>query len=228
MSLSKRLQAIANLVRENSIVADIGTDHGYIPKYLIDENISKMVIASDISQKSLEKTIDYVNNLGYSRIIPRVGNGLEIIKSYEVDTIILSGMGGLLIKDILNADKEKTSSTSNFILQPNVASKELRQYLMDNNFIIMDEDLVKEDGKFYEIIYAKKGKGYIACEIHYEISEKLIENRHPLLKEYIDFKINSVNKIIDNLMDKTTEKSISRIDELKKIRKSYEQLLEEY
>src|SRR5690625_4058622 len=137
MKLSKRLQAIADFVPANTIVADIGTDHGYIPRYLIDQTISKMIIAADISYKSLKKTIDYVNDFSYSRIIPRVGNGLEVIKPFEVDTVILSGMGGLLIKEILDSDKEKTSSITNFILQPNIASKELRKYLVGNNFVII-------------------------------------------------------------------------------------------
>lgn len=227
MKLSKRLQAIANLVPKNSIVADIGTDHGYIPKYLIDMNISKMVIASDISYNSLEKTISYVENLGYSRIIPRVGNGLETIKHFEVDTVILSGMGGLLIKEILDDNRTKSSSITNFILQANMASKELRHYLMETNFLIIDEELVYEDGKYYEIIYCKKGKDHINKEIYFEISEKLIEKKHPLLKEYIEFKINSVNKIIENLKDKTTEKSINRMNELMNNKESYQQVLEE-
>lgn len=227
MKLSKRLQAIADFVPLNAIVADIGTDHGYIPKYLIDMDISKVVVASDISYNSLEKTIEYVNNLAYARIIPRVGNGLETIKPFEVDTVILAGMGGLLIQEILDSDRDKTSSITNFILQPNIASKELRHYLMDHNFVIMDEDLVKEDGKYYEIIHAKKGKGCIKKDIYYEIGERLIEKRHPLLKEYIEFKIHSVHKIIETLKDKTTEKAMNRMNELKKKKESYQQVLEE-
>lgn len=227
MNLSKRLQTIVNLVPTNTIVADIGTDHGYIPRYLIDMNISKMVIATDISHKSLEKTIEYVNKFNYSRIIPRVGNGLEVIKPFEVDTVILSGMGGLLIKDILDSDRSKTSSITNFILQPNIASKELRQYLMDNNFKITDEDLVKEDGKYYEVIYAKKGKGFIKNDIYLEIGGQLRDKKHPLLKEYIEFKLNNVNKIIENLKDKTTEKSVNRVEELQNLKMSYTQVIEE-
>lgn len=227
MKLSKRLQAIADLVAEKTIVADIGTDHGYIPKYLIDKNISKMVIAADISYNSLKKTIDYVNNYNYSKIIPRVGDGLDVIKPFEVDTAIISGMGGILIKEILDKDKNKTSTITNFILQPNIGSSELREYLIENNFKIIDEDLVKEDGKYYEIIYAKKGKDFIGKNIYLEIGKKLIEKNHPLLEEYIEFKINSIKKIVEQLKDKTTEKSVNRIKELKETKKSYQQLLEE-
>lgn len=227
MKLSKRLQAIANLVANNSIVADIGTDHGYIPKYLIDMNISKKVIATDISIKSLEKTIEYIRDLSYSRIVPRVGNGLEVIKPFEVDTLIISGMGGLLIKEILDSRRDITSSINNLILQPNIASEELRQYLMDRNFKIIDEDLVKEDGKYYEIIFAKTGKDFIDKEYYFEIGKKLIEKKHPLLREYIEFKMKNMDKIIDSLADKTSEKASDRMEELEKHRKSYLEILEE-
>lgn len=227
MNLSKRLQAIANLVPNNSIVADIGTDHGYIPKYLIDMNISKKVIATDISIKSLEKTIEYVRDFNYSRIVPRVGNGLEVIKPFEVDTLIISGMGGLLIKEILDSRRDITSSINNLILQPNIASEELRQYLMDMNFKIIDEDLVKEDGKYYEIIFAKRGKDFIDKEYYFEIGKKLIEKKHPLLREYIEFKMKNMDKIIDSLADKTSEKASDRMEELEKHRKSYLEILEE-
>ncbi len=86
------------------------------------------------------------------------GDGLEPIRPFEVDTVIIAGMGGLLIRDILDKDKTKRDSITYFILQPNIASRELREYLYENNFEIIDESLVKEDGKFYEIIYAKKRK----------------------------------------------------------------------
>lgn len=227
MKLSKRLQAIADFVPRNSIVADIGTDHGYIPRYLMDKGISKIVIASDISKPSLKKTIEYVESFNYERIDPRVGDGLDVIKPFEVDTIILSGMGGLLIKEILDSNREKTSSINNFILQPNIASKELRQYLLATNFRIIDEDLVKEEDKYYELIYAKKGKDHIENDNYYEVGKKLIENKHPLLKEYIDFKIDKINQIMEQLKDKTSEKSISRMEELKKKKKSYEEILKE-
>src|SRR5699024_6472955 len=129
--------------------------------------------------------------------------------------------------EILDSDKEKTSSITNFILQPNIASKELRKYLVGNNFVIIDENLVKEDGKYYEIIYAKKGKDYINNDIYYEISKDLIEKKHPLIKEYIEFKIDNSIKIIDSLEDQTSEKSVDRMNQLKRNQASYQQVLEE-
>jgi tRNA (adenine22-N1)-methyltransferase len=217
MNLSNRLEKIANFVPKNTIVADIGCDHGYIPIYLIKNNISKKIIAIDISENSIRKTIENVkiNNLEKDIDI-RVGDGLDKILSYEVDTVIIAGMGGLMIRDILDKDKKKTNSITNFILQANIASKELRKYLYENNFEIIDEGLVKEGDKFYEIIHARRGKDFVTKDIYYEIGEKLIINKNPLLKEYINYKIKVIGGILFELEGVKTEKAINRKKELNK------------
>lgn len=226
MKLSNRLQKIADFVPHNSITADIGTDHGYIPRYLIEENISKLVIASDVSQGSLDKTISYIHELKLEdKVIPRLGDGLEVLKPFEVDTLVIAGMGGLLIRDILDKDKEVTDSINHFILQPMVASKELREYLLNKGFKILDEDLVFEDDKYYEIIYAKKGKDLIEKEIYYEISPILIKKKHPLLSNFLRSKIESVENIILELKDKNTHKSKEKFHELADLLEDYKEVL---
>jgi len=226
MKLSNRLQAIANFIPKNSLVGDIGTDHGYIPMHLIENGISKKVIASDVSQGSLNKTISYIHDLNYNeKVIARLGDGLECFKPFEIDTVVIAGMGGLLIRDILNKDINLTNTITNFILQPMVASNDLREYLCKNNFEIVDEDLVKEDDKYYEIIFAKKGKENIDKEIYYEISKLIIGKRHPLLKEFIEHKIKLSTSILNNLEDKTSDKSRIRYDELNKIIHDYQEVL---
>ncbi len=226
MKLSKRLQTIASLVPLNSITADIGTDHGYIPRFLIEENISKLVIASDVSQGSLDKTISYIDELNLSnKVIPRIGDGLEVLKPFEVDTVVIAGMGGLLIRDILDKSRDITNSITHFVLQPMVASKELREYLLNNGFIILDEELVYEDEKFYEIIYAKKGKDLVEKDIHYEISRILIEKKHPVLLDFLRAKVHSVEQIISSLEGKDTEKSKEKLKELTELVEKYKEVL---
>ncbi|WP_353096064.1 class I SAM-dependent methyltransferase [Tissierella praeacuta] len=228
MKLSERLLAIANLVPKNSIVADIGTDHGYIPTYLIENKISKKVIGTDISKGSLDKIIEYVKELGFEdKVDTRLGDGLDVIKPYEVDTLIIAGMGGLLIRDILEKHKKTSDTIIDFILQPMVASKELRQYLIENNFEIIKEELVKEDNKYYEIIHAQKGKYFLEKEIYYEISPILIKDKHPLLKEFVESKIISAKKIAKGLEGMETDKSKERYMELNKIIKDYEEVFVE-
>ena len=215
MRLSDRLQAIADLIPKNTIVADIGTDHGYIPIYLIEKGISKRVIATDISGNSLNKIVESIEGTRYRRDIDaRIGDGLEPIKPFEVDTVVIAGMGGLLIRDILDGDKYKRDSIVNFILQPNVAAKELRMYLYENNFRIVDEVLVKEDNRFYEVILAERGKAYVEGDIYYEVGERLLSNADPLLKEFIYNRIDIKEGILRKLERKETQRSIDRRREL--------------
>lgn len=228
MKLSERLMSIANFVPKNSIVADIGTDHGYIPAYLIENKISKKVIGTDISKGSLDKIIEYIKELRFEdKIDTRLGDGLEVIKPYEVDTVIIAGMGGLLIRDILENHRKVSDSIIDFILQPMVAQKELREYLIENNFEIIGEELVKEENKYYEIIHARKGKSLIEKEVYYEISPILIRNKHPLLKEFVENKIGAANKILTEIEGLQTEKSKERYLELTNAVKEYREVLEE-
>ncbi|MFA5575733.1 MAG: class I SAM-dependent methyltransferase [Tissierellaceae bacterium] len=228
MKLSQRLLGIASLVPENSIVADIGTDHGYIPAYLIQNTISKKVIGTDISSGSLEKIIDYMGQLGIEdKVDTRLGDGLGPIRSYEVDTVIIAGMGGMLIRDILESDTSKTDSIVNFILQPMVAAKELRHYLIDNSFEIVKEELIEEDKRFYEIILARKGKSLVDKEIYYELSPLLIKERHRLLKGFIDYKLKESQKILGELEFKDSERSKDRLIEIRKQISAYKEVLGE-
>lgn len=226
MILSNRLMEIYKFIPQNSIVGDIGTDHGYLPVYLMENKKSKLVIATDISEKSLDKIVKYVEDKKLKEdIITRLGDGLDVIKPFEIDTLVVAGMGGLLIRDILEKNKEVTNSIVNFIFQPMIASKELREYLIENKFKIVDESLAREGDKFYEIIYAKKELSYIEDEIYFEISNKLIEKKHPLLKEFLNFKIRKQDEIIDKLKDGISPKSIERHKELIEKNKKYQEIL---
>lgn len=228
MKLSNRLMEIINLIPHNSIVGDVGTDHGYIPAYLIENNISKYVIATDISKGSLQKAVDYAKELNLEeKIETRLGNGLEVYKPFEVDTLIIAGMGGLLIRDILNNNLEITNSITNFIFQPMIAGEELREYLLNNNFKIVKESLAREDNKFYEIIYAKRGLQHIGDDIYYEIGISLIEDKHPLLEEFLKFKINAAFNILKGLDGVTTEKAVERSRELLCKIEKYKEVLEQ-
>jgi tRNA (adenine22-N1)-methyltransferase len=228
MKLSNRLKEIVRLTPQNSIVGDIGTDHGYIPAYLIQNNISKYIIATDISQGSLNKAIEYVKiaNLE-NKIETRLGNGLEILQPFEIDTVIIAGMGGLLIKEILEKNQNMTDSITNFIFQPMIASRELRDYLIHNKFKIIEESLAKEDDKFYEIIYAKKGLDFVDKDIYFEIGKSLIMEKHPLLKEFLQNKIQSALNIIEDLEETPSEKGRARYEELTEKIKDYKEVLTE-
>ncbi|MBC7087170.1 MAG: SAM-dependent methyltransferase [Tissierellales bacterium] len=227
MKLSKRLQSLINYVPQNSIVADIGTDHGYVPCALIENGISKYVIATDVSQNSLSKTTELIDTkLFKDKITTRVGNGLEPIKPFEVDTVIIAGMGGTLISEILNQNLKKADTYINFILQPMVASTELRIFLNNNGFEIIDEDLVEEDDFIYEIIFAKRGLEFIGDDIYFEISNKLINKKHHLLEKFISKKIEQCIDVKKELEDHLySQKANERYDEIEHKILKYKEVL---
>ena len=226
MNLSPRLKKIVDFVPKNSIVADIGTDHGYVPKHLVDEGISKRVIATDISKGSLQKTIDYIREENLEEDIQaRLGDGLEPIKPFEVDTAIVAGMGGILITEILTRSMTTAKSINTLILQPMVGSVELRRFLHESGFMIVDEDLVREGDKYYEVIVAKCGLQKFANDLSYEISPVLLEKNNPLTRELIENRLRINENIMESLRDNPGEKSRDRLLELEKIVRDYREVL---
>lgn len=158
--LTDRLQLIADQIEKGETMADIGTDHGFLPLYLWEKGISPSVIMCDISLPSLDKAISAAaEHEDRSGLDFRAGDGLKVIETAEVDAVVIAGMGGLLIRDILAEDMDKSRSISKYVLQPRNNSGQLRYWLTANNFEICSNLLVRE-GKFIcEVIVAKPIKG---------------------------------------------------------------------
>lgn len=218
MKLTDRLLKIASLVTKGKKVADIGTDHGYIPVYLLNKGDIDYAILADVNKGPLENAKKEVRHNGLmDKVDLRLGSGIEVLEKNEVDEIIIAGMGGILISELLEAKKEVAHSLDKLILQPMQAQNELRKYLLNNGYEILDEVLVKEDFRLYEIIIAKytSKNTKIEDEIFYEVGKKLIENKDPLLTEFIDKKIFMYNSIIKKIEDKTGENINKKIKESK-------------
>ena len=143
-----------------------------------------------------------------------MGNGLSILKPKEFDTIIIAGMGGLLISEILNNSKEIAQDLDTLILQPMQAQSELREYLTRNNFIIKKDILVKEGYHIYEIIVAKPGKQEVTDPIYYEIGFYIDSNPGPLAMEFIDRKIKTTREIMRNIGENASESSAEKLKEM--------------
>ncbi|WP_270939902.1 tRNA (adenine(22)-N(1))-methyltransferase [Romboutsia lituseburensis] len=218
MKLTDRLLKIASLVTKGKKVADIGTDHGYIPVYLLNKGDIDYAILADVNKGPLENAKKEVRHNGLmDKVDLRLGSGIEVLEKNEVDEIIIAGMGGILISELLEAKKEVAHSLDKLILQPMQAQNELRKYLLNNGYEILDEVLVKEDFRLYEIIIAKytSKNTQVEDEIFYEVGKKLIENKDPLLNEFIDKKIFMYNSIIKKIEDKTGENINKKIKESK-------------
>lgn len=225
MKLTARLEKIVDQIEIGDRVADIGTDHGYIPIYLLKNKISPFVIAGDINIKPLNSAENNIKIYDLSNNIEtRLGNGLSILKPEEVDTVIIAGMGGLLISELLDSSKEVVKKLKTLILQPMQAQSELRKYLIKNNFIIEKDILIKEDNHIYEIILAKPGKQEVLKEIYYEIGFHIESNPKSLAIEFIDKKIRTTKIIIQSISNNASESSIKKLKEMKNKLKELEEV----
>jgi len=195
INLTPRLLAAARKVDKGERIADIGTDHGYVPIYLILSGVAGRAIACDINEGPLMRAYENIKKYDLcDKIELRLSDGFSNIGKDEADTALILGMGGLLIARIL--DNSRHTGIDTFILQPMQAQSKLREYLYNNNFVILDEELAMEGDKIYTIIKAVRGTPKKVEKVYYHIGEKLIENRDPLLSLLLDRKINEYEKII--------------------------------
>ncbi len=208
MELSKRLMKIASYVENCQSIGDIGTDHGYIPIYLVKNKICEKAIASDINKGPIEKAKTNIRFEGLSKNIKcLLGPGLQPIKIGEVNGVIIAGMGGNLTRDIIVKDIEKVKLYDFLILQPAQNPEVLREYLYNNNFEIINEDLVFDEGKFYELFKVKYNENTkkinIEDKIFYEVSPILLENKNSLVDSYLHAKIERYENIINYIKEDT-------------------------
>lgn len=230
MELSKRLNWIIEKLDKVDVIMDVGTDHGYIPIYLVKNNIASKVIASDINKDPLKKAeinaaLDGVSN----KIDLRLGAGLVPLKNKEANAVIIAGMGGNLVRDILENDFNKVKNLEYLILQPAQNPEVLRKYLYNSDYEIIDEDICLDEGKYYEIFKVKYKKGdYITLEdIFYEISPAILNKKSPIFKSYIENKIDKNEKVIGFIKD-NTEHAIERKNELKEKNQRLKKLLQNF
>jgi len=224
--MTPRLLTVAQMVKESSSVADIGTDHAYVPVYLVLNNMTNKALAMDINKGPLMRAEENILKFSLTdKIKTRLSNGLSELLDNEVDTVIIAGMGGVLINSILDADKDRLSSVKNYILQPMTAIEETRKYLAENGFKIVDEKLAKEDNKIYTIISAVPGTMKIESEIYYYIGECLLRNRDEILPELIEGKIYEYGKAVASMKNATNDETKKKSDyfeyllcELKKLK----------
>ncbi|OCA92527.1 tRNA (adenine(22)-N(1))-methyltransferase [Pseudobacillus wudalianchiensis] len=156
--LSKRLMAVAARIPAQAVMADIGSDHAYLPCYAINKGLAVKAIAGEVADGPLQAAEQQVKAAGLEgEIDVRKGNGLEVISAGEVDCVTIAGMGGTLITSILNEGKEKLEGVKRLVLQPNLRADHIRKWLIENDWELIDEVIMEEDGKIYEILTAEKG-----------------------------------------------------------------------
>lgn len=203
LKLSERLQTIANMVpRGTASVADIGTDHAYLPIYLITHEVASHAIAGDIHQGPYLSAKNAVDAAHLEQAISvRLGNGLDTVNPGEAEVVVIAGMGGLNIVDILRARPEVTSTVKRLIVQPMIAAPTVRTWFKDNGWQIIIEQLVLEDDKLYQIIAAEKGDMQEFEPILYEIGPLLWQTKHPLLLMHIEELIIHLRNVLTSMAE---------------------------
>ncbi|HHV59559.1 MAG TPA: SAM-dependent methyltransferase [Clostridiaceae bacterium] len=227
MKLKGRLELIARKVPVCNVAVDIGTDHAYIPIYLVKENRCKRAIASDVRPGPLKIAQKNIKENGLeNKIDVRLGSGLESIDDSEIDTVVIAGMGGELIIKILQDDFEKAKKAKSLILQPMTAISDVRQWLLCNGFDIYDEELASEGKKIYTVL-CSSWTGEIRNDdiIYYTIGKKLVEKKDPLLKGLIYKKLHKLDMMIEGLKMSSESENTGKAEKMIEIRERLKDLL---
>lgn len=206
MELSKRLNFIIDNIENTSVLADIGTDHGYIPLYAIKNGLCSKAIAIDVNKDPLDKArLNAILEGVGDELEFRLGGGLKPLEKDEVEVAIIAGMGGNLIRDILEESIDKVSSIGYLILVPAQNPEVLREYLYNNDYEIICEDLCEEDEIYYELFKVRKkaGESIKLDSIYYEVSPKLLMQKHPLMKDFLNSKVENYKKILSFITEST-------------------------
>ncbi|MFC4652431.1 tRNA (adenine(22)-N(1))-methyltransferase [Lactococcus nasutitermitis] len=210
IKLSQRLQAVADLVPKGARVADIGSDHAFLPTYLVQNEIIDFSVAGEVIEGPFQIAQNHVNEFNlHNNIYVRLANGLLAIKKEDqIDTVVIAGMGGILISEILEAGKDNLSTVKQIILQPNKHEEVLRLWLSKNNFKIITEKILLENEKFYEIILCEIAQGNLTVLSKKEqiFGPFLSTEKSEIFRKKWEKELDTIDKILTRLPEKRTEK----------------------
>lgn len=231
ISLSRRLMMLARMVTPENRVADVGCDHGFLSIYLVQAGISPGVIAMDVRRGPLAAAREHVGAWGLGAYIEtRLSNGLQNLLANEADTVVCAGMGGRLMERILTEGRVRALQMKELILQPQSEIPEFRKFLRQAGFLVVSEDMVCEDGKYYFAMRAVPGPGTGTKEcvpdremrLYDRFGKRLLGEKHPLLLPYLRLREEVLLGIVRELTDQDSKRAKRRLleiqEELKDIR----------
>lgn len=214
--LSARLACVASLVSAGARVADIGSDHAYLPAALVLDGKIDFAIAGEVVKGPYENAVHEIKDHQLEgQVIPRLADGLAAIEPADkVDTITIAGMGGSLIASILEKDKNKLTGIKRLVLQPNVGESQLREWLMNNHYQIMNEKIIEEDNHIYEIIVAEPSVvPFRYSKYELDFGPFLLENKGPIFKKKWQEYLQREAHVIDQ-MQKAQQPPVKKINEI--------------
>lgn len=218
MEISNRLKAICDLCLPGQVVADIGCDHGYVSITLTNSGKFEKALAMDINEGPLRLAGQNIALYGdKARIETRLSSGFDKLEKGEADTVIIAGMGGMLVSDILDAGRDKLESVKQLVLGAQSDIDTVRRYITEAGFRIDDEEMLEEDGKYYQLIRAvNDGSDNVGKlnDIEALYGPVLINKKHAVLREYLTKQKAVLTDIKLRLDGRTEDKIISRVEEL--------------
>lgn len=225
MNIGSRLEAVASLIDKNSILADIGTDHAYLPTYLIEKNIISKALACDIATGPCEAARQTVAMHGLKKQIEvRLGGGLTVLQPGEAESIAICGMGASTIIMIFEESPEILASAKQLVLQPMAGAPVLRKWLGEHGWEIIDEKLVDDAPHFYEIISARKGevKNYSTAEQY--LGPVLLKTKPEFFAKHLSRQCDNCVRLLENMGKSEKAKASEKYQEILALLN----LLEEY
>lgn len=206
IQLSQRLQAVADLAEDAGVVADVGTDHGYIPLFLIACGKAQRAIAMDINEGPLQRAREHIRQYNQQeRIETRLSDGLSKLRPGEAQTIVIAGMGGALMKRILTEGEATAHAADCLVLQPQSELPMFRRFLVEYGYRILREDMVYEDGKFYSMMAVKWTESDVGdnlqamTEADFKYGPLLRARKHPVIRKYLLRQKEQKQKILERL-----------------------------
>lgn len=218
--MRKRLKALADLVPCGVKVADIGTDHAYLPIYLVGRGIAVGAVGGDVHRGPFELALQAVQEAGLAEKIDiRLGDGLTVLAPGEVEAAVIAGMGGWTIAGILENGAEVAVKLKRLILQPMTDAGALRGWLLEHGWVLAAENLVEEEGRLYEVIAADRRdegeSGPGLDPVLLEVGPKLWEHRHPLLAKHLDKLISDRERVLDQIQNSTSAGALAKAAEVR-------------
>lgn len=222
-----RLTKIFNCIPPSRVVADIGCDHGQLTAMLLTQNKAERAVAADISPKSLAKAVKLCGALKIQdRADFRQGDGLNVLAQGEADTIVIAGMGGHLIADMLRRNPG-VAKQAFLVLCPHTHEDILRKHLLTYGYAITAETLALEDGRYYQIICARFDglKHDAADDFYYTIGQKLLEGRDGLLAGYLTYRLRLARDIAESAGKSGGERAAREAEKMKAFAGRLEEVL---
>lgn len=216
MKLSKRLEMVASFVQEGSNLADVGTDHGYIPIALVSKGVVKSAIAMDVRKGPLERAKEHIfRHRLEDRIETRLSDGVMQLNKGEADAVVIAGMGGELVIHILEEGRHLWEDIGQWVLSPQSELDKVRHYLKDSGFLITKESMIFEEGKYYTVMNVIRGEMEEMTPAGYLYGKCLIRDKNPSLKAFLEKERAQLEKILEQLYGQESQASRERTKALK-------------